>query len=119
MNFDKLRFTNEEAAGVSRETIAFSFGANWKKYIESLSEANIRCAQNSFTEFTRLPNLTDVTYLDLGCGSGLNSLVAQRLGAKRIVSVDTDPNCIDCVSTLRMRYGGSAANWEILKGSIL
>jgi SAM-dependent methyltransferase len=115
----KLRFANQEAASLSSERINFSFGENWKKYLSSLDESAIRCAENSFTTFTRLSRLDDETFLDIGCGSGLNSLVAYRLGAKRVVSVDIDPHSVDCVTALRARFASGTNRWEILGGSAL
>jgi ribosomal protein L11 methyltransferase len=32
--------------------------------------------------------------LDVGCGSGILSLAAAKLGASRVVAVDIDPNCV-------------------------
>ena len=78
-----MKFFNDEAATVSRERISFSFGENWKKYLSGVEEANIKRAENSFTAFTRLSRLNAHTFLDVGCGSGLSSLVAYRLGVKR------------------------------------
>jgi 2-polyprenyl-3-methyl-5-hydroxy-6-metoxy-1,4-benzoquinol methylase len=115
----KLRFTNEEALRLSGEHIHFSFGENWKKYLSGLNETIIKHAENSFSTFTRLSRLDNYTFLDIGCGSGLSSLVAYRLGAKRVVSVDVDPNSIDCVTALRTRFGHGINPWDILQGSVL
>jgi SAM-dependent methyltransferase len=112
-------FINEEAQHLSREHIHFSFGENWKKYLSGLNETIIKHAENSFSTFTRLSRLDDYTFLDIGCGSGLNSLVAYRLGAKRVVSVDIDPSSIDCVTALRARFASDANRWDILHGSVL
>jgi 2-polyprenyl-6-hydroxyphenyl methylase/3-demethylubiquinone-9 3-methyltransferase len=114
-----LRFTNEEAVQLSRERIHFSFGENWKKYLSGLDETIIKHAEDSFRAFTRLSRLDDYTFLDIGCGSGLSSLVAYRLGAKRVVSVDIDPNSIDCVTVLRARFASGTNTWDILQGSVL
>jgi SAM-dependent methyltransferase len=114
-----LRFTNEEAVRLSRERIHFSFGENWKKYLSGLDETIIKHAENSFSTFTRLSRLDDYTFLDIGCGSGLSSLVAYRLGAKRVVSIDIDPNSIDCITALRTRFASGTNTWDILQGSVL
>jgi len=114
-----LEFTNDEAAGISQESINFSFGGNWKKYFTKIEEPTIRRAEKSFTDFTRFANLDGQTFLDVGCGSGLSSLIAYRLGAKRIVSVDIDPNSIDCATALRTRFAGQTSQWDIVPGSAL
>lgn len=112
-------FVNQEAAEIIQQPISFSFGENWKVYLADLSESTVGHATRSFTDFTRLKGLQEHTFLDLGCGSGLNSLVAFRLGAKQIVSVDIDPNSIDCVTQLRERYAQRANRWSIVSGSAL
>ena len=114
-----LRFFNEQAANASHEHIRFSFGKNWEKYCSALNESAIKHAENSFITFTQLPRLDDDTFLDLGCGSGLSSLVAHRLGAKRVLSVDIDPYSINCVTALRARFASGTDRWEIRKGSVL
>jgi 2-polyprenyl-6-hydroxyphenyl methylase/3-demethylubiquinone-9 3-methyltransferase len=118
-NIDKLCFTNREAKSISRESISFGFGANWKKYLSDLDESAIRQAEDSFVAFTRLPRMDNQTFLDIGCGSGLSSLVAYRLGAERVLSLDIDPNCIDCVTALRARFADGTDKWDVLQGSAL
>ena len=118
-NTASLPFVNQEAASIAQEHITFSFGENWKVYLSDLDESTVKHAENSFTRFTGLAGLREHTFLDLGCGSGLNSLVAYRLGAKRVISVDIDPNSIDCVTYLRQRFAAGAGNWQIVRGSVL
>jgi SAM-dependent methyltransferase len=115
-----LQFTNQEAANTSGEPISFSFGQNWERYMESgLAEPAIKYAQDSFTAFTKLSNLKDFAFLDIGCGSGLSSLVAYRLGAKKVVSVDIDPYSIRCAESLRQRFADNTDNWDVRHGSVL
>jgi SAM-dependent methyltransferase len=115
----QARFINEEAARASWEHVSFSFGENWKKYLSDLEEPTIGHAVNSFVDFTQLSSLEGHTFLDIGSGSGLSSLVAYRLGAKRIVSVDIDPNSIDCITALRNRFASGTNLWAIRQGSAL
>jgi len=112
-------FTNDEAARISRERISFSFGRNWKKLVPNVDEAGLERAVASFVKFTHLRTLEGHTVLDLGCGSGLSSLVAVSLGATRVVSVDVDPNCIECVTGLREKFGAQASRWDVAMGSVL
>ena len=93
-----MTYVNQEAAEVSGETIGFSFGANWKRFLTIVDEPIIVKAVESFVNFTHLPRLDDYDFLDLGCGSGLSSLVALRLGARRVLSIDIDPNSIECAA---------------------
>jgi len=114
----ELWSSNREAELFSRERINFSFGRNWQKYLLGLTEATVQQAEKSFVAFTGISNLQSDTFLDMGCGSGVSSLLAYRLGAKRVVSIDIDPNSIECVTALRTRFADSR-RWDILKGSAL
>jgi 2-polyprenyl-6-hydroxyphenyl methylase/3-demethylubiquinone-9 3-methyltransferase len=101
------------------EKLAFSFGANWQKFLRNVTEDSLRHAIRSFVDFTRRDSLQGETFLDIGCGSGLSSLVAERLGAARIVSVDIDPNSVAAACHLRDRLAPNAKDWTILRGSVL
>src|SRR5437763_3027974 len=89
----------------SGERVTFSFGANWQKFLETLTEEKIGFAVESLRRFTGLESFAGQSFLDLGCGSGLFSLAAMRLGADSVVSVDIDPQCVECCRRLRDREG--------------
>lgn len=55
--------------------------------------------------------------LDVGCGSGILSLAALRLGAERVVAVDTDPLAIDATRANAER-NGLAGPLEARAGSL-
>jgi SAM-dependent methyltransferase len=114
-----MMYVNQEAAEVSGETIGFSFGANWKRFLGMVDEPIITKAVESFVNFTHLKRLNDYDFLDLGCGSGLSSLVALRLGARRVLSIDIDPYSIDCARVLRKSQDIDEHRWEIRHGSVL
>lgn len=97
---------------------AFSFGQNWRIFLKSVDEERIKLAESSLTQFLRLPDLRGRTFLDVGCGSGLFSLAAHRLGARRIVSFDLDPFSVECCRFLHGR-AENPTNWEIFQGSVL
>jgi SAM-dependent methyltransferase len=110
---------NTEAEQVSGENISFSFGQNWQKYVANVDEAAVKCAEQSFVDFTKLNRLDDYEFLDLGCGSGMSSLVALRLGARRVVGVDVDPSSVAASTAMRERFGYSHDRWQIHSGSVL
>jgi SAM-dependent methyltransferase len=114
-----MSYVNQEAAQVSGETIGFSFGANWMRFLEAVDEPIIAKAVQSFVGFTHLPRLDAYEFLDLGCGSGLSSLVALRLGARRVVSIDIDPHSVECARQLRKTQKISEDRWRIQQGSVL
>ena len=59
----------------------FAFGANWQGFLSVLDEERIGEAERSLRESLELADLRDLTFLDIGSGSGLFSLAAMRLGA--------------------------------------
>ena len=58
------------------------------------------------------------TFLDVGCGSGIHSLAAIRLGASRVHSFDYDAESVLCAQEMRSRFA-SVANWTVEQGSAL
>jgi len=96
----------------------FSFGDNWKNYLNTLSEARIEEAMMSLKVMLQEENLKGKTFLDIGSGSGLFSLAARRLGAK-VVSFDYDPSSVWCTTELKNRYFNDDKDWSVSEGSVL
>ena len=67
----------------------------------------------------RCDTLDGRTLLDIGCGSGLFSLAAHVLGARRVVSFDFDPQSVSASETLRSRFQVPPERWTIHQGSVL
>ena len=72
----------------------FEFGKNWSDYSEHLRYDDYATAKESLKKL--IPDLQDKTFLDVGCGSGLFSIAANALGAKKSFGFDYDK---DSVST--------------------
>ena len=96
----------------------FSFGKNWRLFLQNLDEDRVKIAEGSLTDFLNVEDLKRKTFLDIGCGSGLFSLAAFNLGAERIVSFDVDPFSVECCKYLH-EQAGRPDHWEIFHGSIL
>lgn len=96
----------------------FRFGENWRAFLATLDEERIRVAEESLAARLGLPRLDGRTFLDIGCGSGLFSLAARRLGA-RVRSFDFDPQSVACCAELRRRYFPGDPDWVIGEGSAL
>ncbi len=83
------------------QTVRFGFGENWRRFLEHLTEERIEQAQDDFRAMLEVDDLSGRTFLDVGCGSGLSSLAAMRLGADRVHSFDFDPESVACAEELR------------------
>jgi SAM-dependent methyltransferase len=98
---------------------AFEFGQNWQAFLDrAFSEERLQAAIESIVSFSGLETLEGLSFLDIGCGSGLFSLAAHRLGADRIVSLDVDPKSVWCADMLK-KMAGSPHNWQVYEGSVL
>jgi 2-polyprenyl-6-hydroxyphenyl methylase/3-demethylubiquinone-9 3-methyltransferase len=98
---------------------AYDFGTNWRSFVDEYLDAErVDHAAASLKEFLRLESLAGLSFLDIGCGSGLFSLAAERLGAARVVSVDVDRGSVDCCRELRRREG-DPESWTVTAASVL
>ncbi|HYJ77976.1 MAG TPA: class I SAM-dependent methyltransferase [Longimicrobiaceae bacterium] len=96
----------------------FGFGRNWQRYLdEAFSEERVGTAVASLRTLLGARDLAGRTFLDIGCGSGLFSLAAHRLGA-RVTSFDVDDDSVACARRLHEREG-RPATWTVGTGSVL
>lgn len=96
----------------------FEFGANWRRFLETVDESRIEAAVGSLKRMLDVESLAGLTFLDVGSGSGLFSLAAQRLGA-RVHSFDYDPQSVACTREMKRRFAPDADGWTIERGSAL
>jgi SAM-dependent methyltransferase len=96
----------------------FAFGKNWAAFLRGLDDQRIAEAEKSVRALLGMQSLEGKTFLDIGSGSALFSLVARRLGAC-VYSFDFDEDAVNCGRTLRERYFPDDENWSIQQGSIL
>ncbi len=101
-----------------RQGRRYSFGRNWKSFLETLDESRIAIAEESLRQLLQVERLEGKSFLDVGSGSGLFSLAARRLGAK-VHSFDFDPNSVECARFLRDRFFPGDPQWVIEQGSAL
>jgi 2-polyprenyl-6-hydroxyphenyl methylase/3-demethylubiquinone-9 3-methyltransferase len=96
----------------------FEFGNNWRNFLSVLDDKRIELAVQSLQKALGRDSLASVRMLDAGCGSGLFSLAARRLGAT-VHSFDYDPQSVACARELRQRYFPNDPDWQIEAGSVL
>ena len=75
-------------ATVPPTEVRFDFGRNWSRFLEHLDESRITESIRCLREALGVDDLGERSFLDIGSGSGLSSLAAHRLGARRVVSFD-------------------------------
>ncbi len=96
----------------------FAFGKNWLRFLSSVTAAHVEASATSLQAMMEVQSLSGKTFLDVGCGSGLSSLAARRLGA-RVLSFDVDPESVAAAQALRERFAPGDPDWEITVGSVL
>lgn len=70
-------------------SVNFDFGENWKHFSESrLDPARLDAAMASLERLIGAKRLRGRRVLDIGCGSGLFSIAAARLGAASVLGFD-------------------------------
>lgn len=57
--------------------------------------------------------------LDLGCGSGILSVIALMLGASEAVAVDIDPNAVDTAYQNAARNNVDKSKYKVLAGNVV
>lgn len=96
----------------------FEFGANWRRFLETVDENRVRSAEDSLKAMLGERDIAGKRFVDVGCGSGLFSLAARNLGAT-VHSLDYDPQSVECARVLRSRYRRDDPHWVIERGSAL
>lgn len=96
----------------------FEFGKNWQRFLRVVDEGRIEAAAGSLRKMLDVERLDGKSFLDAGCGSGLFSLAARRLGAS-VRSFDFDEQSVACAAELKRRYCPEDSGWIVEKGSVL
>ena len=87
----------------------FDFGQNWEAYSrDRLSIQQLDEAVRSLQLLLSPEGVTGRSFLDVGCGSGLFSIAATRLGAARTVGIDVNPRCVAVSEDNRRRLAPAA-----------
>ncbi len=95
----------------------FTFGENWADFAEYLDEAGIAEAEKGLLKLIERGDLEGRTFLDIGCGSGVHSLAALRMGAARVLAVDIDPVSIATTKSVLGKFAPSG-NWRVEEVSV-
>jgi SAM-dependent methyltransferase len=94
------------------------------KWKGRLGPLDIRLSEHTFQPSTISVLLADAleiepgdTVVDVGCGSGILSIIAAKLGAGRVLGVDAAPDVVE-VATANAEAHGVAATTEFFQGDL-
>lgn len=101
------------------QNVRFGFGRNWRRFVErNFNAERLESARKRLTAFVGRPSFEGLTFLDLGCGSGLHSYAAHTLGASRVHGFDFDPDSVEATKALQ-RHAGNPTTWSVERGDVL
>ncbi|WP_337996693.1 class I SAM-dependent methyltransferase [Oleispirillum naphthae] len=99
--------------------LRFEFGKNWLDFIRrEFSQEKIDISKRHILEFMRRDDLAGLSFLDIGCGSGLHSIAAHQSGANPVRSFDYDPTSVQAARYIQERTN-RPENWSVEQGSVL
>jgi 2-polyprenyl-3-methyl-5-hydroxy-6-metoxy-1,4-benzoquinol methylase len=96
----------------------FQFGKNWQAFLTTINEERIEIACQSLKYNIDCTGANNKTFIDIGCGSGLFSLAARRLGFT-VYSFDFDTQSVKCAECLKDKYYKNDASWTVREASVL
>jgi SAM-dependent methyltransferase len=94
----------------------FDFGKNWASYTDKvIDEKRIDAAVDSLKMLLAGESLGQRSFLDVGCGTGMFSAAAARLGASPVMGIDVNPLCIEVSRRNHKVYAAqAAASFEVI-----
>lgn len=97
------------------------FGVNWRNFIRfHINERSLKFAEDNLRQLIAPISLQGLDFLDIGCGSGIHSLAALKLGAASVTSFDVDQDSVQASLAVRNKFGEQYKNkWKIRQLSIL
>jgi 2-polyprenyl-6-hydroxyphenyl methylase/3-demethylubiquinone-9 3-methyltransferase len=114
----RIRNLKQEYAILNTEHITFSFGENWRDFVEGIAEEDISRAKQDISDWLGEDTVRGKRVIDVGSGSGIHSFSFYQLGAKSVFSFDFDPFSVE--STRRLQVQADAPpNWIVEHGSVL
>ncbi len=101
-------------ADLTLRTAHFDFGENWASYSGLIDSDRVQQAIGN-VEALAGP-VAGKSFLDIGCGSGLFSLAASRLGAAGVTAIDIDERSVATATALLTNHG--ARDWNVREQSV-
>jgi predicted RNA methylase len=82
----------------------YDFGRNWAEFAGHIGERSIAEAERGFARLIHPDEVEGKRVLDIGCGSGLHSLAALRLGAAHVSAIDIDRDSVETTRRTLSRF---------------
>lgn len=89
----------------------FEFGRNWRSFSEIIDQRAIENAELGLLKLLPREAINGHTFLDIGCGSGLHSLAALKLGASRVLALDIDDTSVETTRAVLTHHAPSS-QWD-------
>lgn len=88
----------------------FSFGRNWQEFARSVAAPELHAAQQDLGSLLgeNAYRLRGARVLDIGCGSGLQAVAMAAMGARSVVALDVDADCVSTARDLAVRLAPHA-----------
>lgn len=94
----------------------YEFGRNWAEFGKGVSETHAAAAVASLRKLVG-DKLDGLSFIDIGCGSGLHTFAALRLGAASALAVDLDADSVATAQRLLTRLAAGKP-WQVKLGSV-
>ena len=113
---ERSREAMSDAVNLLDRESHFDFGRNWASYLQLVTDAHVQEAVRSLQRLAG-DDLRGKRVLDIGCGSGLHALAALRLGAREVVAVDIDADCLATTQQLLQAHAAGQP-WSTRQTSV-
>src|SRR5438067_195987 len=95
------------------EHITFSFGENWKNFLNTVGEKEIQQAAEDIKLWISQDEIKDKRIIDIGSGSGIHSYIFYSMKAGELLSMDYDNNSVAATKRIWQK-ANSPSNWHVM-----